>query len=88
MKIRNSLKSLRARHRDNQLVRRKGRVYIINKVQKAVQGAPGLRFVASAARSARNSNRVLSARRGAFGRDRLFALRCSPCRELTPARAA
>ena len=32
MKIRNSLKSLRARHRDNQLVRRKGRVYIINKV--------------------------------------------------------
>jgi large subunit ribosomal protein L36 len=34
MKIRNSLKSLRARHRDNQLVRRKGRVYIINKTQK------------------------------------------------------
>ncbi len=34
MKIRNSLKSLRARHRDNQLVRRKGRIYIINKVQK------------------------------------------------------
>jgi large subunit ribosomal protein L36 len=34
MKIRNSLKSLRARHRDNQLVRRKGRIYIINKTQK------------------------------------------------------
>jgi len=31
MKIRNSLKSLRGRHRDNQLVRRRGRVYIINK---------------------------------------------------------
>jgi large subunit ribosomal protein L36 len=31
MKVRNSLKSLRKRHRDNQLVRRKGRVYIINK---------------------------------------------------------
>jgi large subunit ribosomal protein L36 len=31
MKIRNSLRSLRARHRDNRLVRRKGRVFIINK---------------------------------------------------------
>ena len=30
MKIKNSLKALKARHRDNQLVRRKGRVYIIN----------------------------------------------------------
>jgi large subunit ribosomal protein L36 len=41
MKIRNSLKSLRTRHRDTQLVRRKGRVYIINKTQpryKARQG--------------------------------------------------
>ena len=41
MKIRNSLKSIRGRHRDNQLVRRKGRVYIINKVDpryKAKQG--------------------------------------------------
>ncbi|MGH6936413.1 MAG: ribosomal protein bL36, partial [Methylocella sp.] len=27
MKVRNSLKSLRTRHRANQLVRRKGRVY-------------------------------------------------------------
>jgi large subunit ribosomal protein L36 len=31
MKIRNSLRSLRARHRDNRLVRRKGRIFIINK---------------------------------------------------------
>ena len=31
MKIRNSLKSLLARHRANRMVRRKGRVYIINK---------------------------------------------------------
>ncbi|TPW26669.1 type B 50S ribosomal protein L36 [Pararhizobium mangrovi] len=31
MKIKNSLKSLKARHRENRLVRRKGRVYIINK---------------------------------------------------------
>jgi large subunit ribosomal protein L36 len=41
MKIRNSLKSLRGRHRDNRLVRRKGRVYIINKTNprfKARQG--------------------------------------------------
>jgi large subunit ribosomal protein L36 len=41
MKIRNSLKSLRGRHRDNRLVRRKGRVYVINKTNpryKARQG--------------------------------------------------
>ena len=41
MKVRNSLRSLRARHRNNRLVRRKGRVYVINKSQgrfKARQG--------------------------------------------------
>jgi large subunit ribosomal protein L36 len=41
MKIKNSLRSLRGRHRDNRLVRRKGRVYVINKTQpryKARQG--------------------------------------------------
>ncbi|MBB4063123.1 type B 50S ribosomal protein L36 [Gellertiella hungarica] len=41
MKIKNSLKSLKARHRDNRIVRRKGRVYIINKQNprfKARQG--------------------------------------------------
>ncbi|MGO8398606.1 type B 50S ribosomal protein L36 [Rhizobium ruizarguesonis] len=41
MKIKNSLKSLKARHRDNRLVRRKGRVFIINKLNprfKARQG--------------------------------------------------
>ena len=41
LKVRNSLKSLRGRHRDNRLVRRKGRVYVINKTQtrfKARQG--------------------------------------------------
>lgn len=41
MKIRNSLKSLRTRHRNNQLVRRKGRVYIINKVQKRYKARQG-----------------------------------------------
>ena len=34
MKIINSLKSAKARHKDCRIVRRKGRVYIINKVQK------------------------------------------------------
>ncbi len=41
MKIKNSLKALKARHRDNRLVRRKGRIYIINKTDpryKARQG--------------------------------------------------
>ncbi|HMQ57464.1 MAG TPA: type B 50S ribosomal protein L36 [Rhizobiaceae bacterium] len=41
MKIKNSLKSLKGRHRQNRLVRRKGRVYIINKENpryKARQG--------------------------------------------------
>jgi large subunit ribosomal protein L36 len=41
MKIRNSLKSLMKRHRDNQLVRRKGRVYIINKTQKRFKARQG-----------------------------------------------
>jgi large subunit ribosomal protein L36 len=41
MKVRNSLKSLRKRHRDNQLVRRKGRVYIINKTQKRFKARQG-----------------------------------------------
>ncbi|MEM7565874.1 MAG: type B 50S ribosomal protein L36 [Pseudomonadota bacterium] len=41
MKVRNSLKSLAGRHRQNRIVRRKGRVYIINKANprfKARQG--------------------------------------------------
>jgi large subunit ribosomal protein L36 len=41
MKIRNSLKSLRNRHRANRLVRRKGRIYIINKVQKRYKARQG-----------------------------------------------
>ncbi|MEI9916480.1 MAG: ribosomal protein bL36 [Methylovirgula sp.] len=44
MKVRNSLKSLRKRHRANQLVRRKGRVYIINKVQKRYKSSARLIF--------------------------------------------
>ena len=41
MKVRSSLKSLKTRHRDCKLVRRKGRVYVINKTDprfKARQG--------------------------------------------------
>lgn len=41
MKVKSSLKSLKARHRACRIVRRKGRVYVINKVDpryKAKQG--------------------------------------------------
>jgi large subunit ribosomal protein L36 len=41
MKIRNSLKSLLGRHRDNQLVRRRGRVYIINKTMRRYKARQG-----------------------------------------------
>jgi large subunit ribosomal protein L36 len=41
MKVRNSLKSLRSRHHANQIVRRKGRVYVINKVQKRYKARQG-----------------------------------------------
>jgi large subunit ribosomal protein L36 len=41
MKVKNSLKSLRARHRDNRVVRRKGRVYVINKTQKRFKARQG-----------------------------------------------
>src|SRR5262245_10780161 len=41
MKVRNSLKSLRGRHRGNRLVRRKGRVYIINKTNRRFKARQG-----------------------------------------------
>ena len=41
MKIRNSLKSLKSRHRDCRVVRRKGRVYVINKVQRRYKARQG-----------------------------------------------
>jgi large subunit ribosomal protein L36 len=41
MKVRNSLKSLRGRHRDNRLVRRKGRVYVINKTHRRFKARQG-----------------------------------------------
>jgi large subunit ribosomal protein L36 len=41
MKIRNSLRSLRSRHRGNRLVRRKGRIYIINKTNRRFKARQG-----------------------------------------------
>ena len=41
MKVRNSLKTLRSRHRDNRLVRRKGRLYVINKTQRRFKARQG-----------------------------------------------
>jgi large subunit ribosomal protein L36 len=41
MKVRNSLKSLRGRHRDNKIVRRKGRVYVINKTNRRFKARQG-----------------------------------------------
>ena len=47
MKVRSSLKSLKTRHRDCKLVRRKGRVYIINKTDPRFKAKPGLRSAPS-----------------------------------------
>ncbi len=41
MKVRNSLRSLKSRHRDCQVVRRKGRVYVINKTQTRYRARRG-----------------------------------------------
>ncbi|MCB9994458.1 MAG: 50S ribosomal protein L36 [Hyphomicrobiaceae bacterium] len=41
MKIKNSLRALMGRHRANKLVRRRGRYYIINKVNKRFKARQG-----------------------------------------------
>ena len=41
MKIRNSLKSLKKRHRDNRVIRRRGRTYVINKTNKRMKARQG-----------------------------------------------
>ncbi len=41
MKIRNSLRSLKSRHRDCRVVRRKGRIYVINKTQRRFKARQG-----------------------------------------------
>jgi len=59
VKVRNSLKSLRNRHRDNRLVRRKGRVYIINKTQKRFKARRSSAVVRSWAGSMRRRGEAL-----------------------------
>jgi large subunit ribosomal protein L36 len=41
MKIRNSLKTAKARHKDCRVVRRKGRVYVINKTHPRFKASQG-----------------------------------------------
>lgn len=41
MKIRNSLRSLKDRHGACRVVRRKGRLYVINKIQKRYKARQG-----------------------------------------------
>jgi len=41
MKIRNSLKSLKGRHRDNRVIRRRGRTYVINKTNRRFKARQG-----------------------------------------------
>ena len=41
MKVRNSLRSLKSRHRDCRVVRRKGRIYVINKTQRRFKARQG-----------------------------------------------
>ena len=41
MKVRSSIRSLKARHRDCQVVRRRGRVYVINKTQRRFKARQG-----------------------------------------------
>jgi large subunit ribosomal protein L36 len=41
MKVRNSLKSLKTRHRDCRVIRRRGRVYVINKTNRRFKARQG-----------------------------------------------
>jgi large subunit ribosomal protein L36 len=41
MKIVNSIKSVKKRHKDNRIVRRRGRVYIINKTNRRFKARQG-----------------------------------------------
>jgi large subunit ribosomal protein L36 len=41
MKIKNSLRSLVKRHRANRVVRRRGRLYVINKVNRRFKARQG-----------------------------------------------
>ena len=41
MKIRNSLKSLKSRHRDCRVIRRRGRTYVITKTNRRFKARQG-----------------------------------------------
>jgi large subunit ribosomal protein L36 len=41
MKIKNSLRALRNRHRNNRVVRRRGRLYVINKTNRRFKARQG-----------------------------------------------
>ncbi|ODA67498.1 50S ribosomal protein L36 [Methyloligella halotolerans] len=41
MKIKNSIRSLRKRHRANRVVRRRGRLYVINKINRRFKARQG-----------------------------------------------
>jgi large subunit ribosomal protein L36 len=41
MKVRNSLKSLKTRHKDCKVIRRRGRVYVINKTNRRFKARQG-----------------------------------------------
>ena len=41
MKVVRSLKTLKSRHKDCRLIRRKGRIYVINKTQKRFKARQG-----------------------------------------------
>ena len=41
MKVRSSIKSLAKRHRDNRVIRRRGRIMVINKTNKRFKARQG-----------------------------------------------
>ncbi len=41
MKVVHSLKSMKRRHRDNRVVRRRGRIYVINKTNRRFKARQG-----------------------------------------------
>lgn len=41
MKIKNSIKSLKARHKDCRVIRRRGRIYVINKTNRRFKARQG-----------------------------------------------
>ena len=73
MKVRSSLKTLKTRHRDCKLVRRKGRVYVINKTNPRFTGAPGALSLFRAARPRGNLQSSFAGRRWLGGKPKRLA---------------